>query len=116
MHDEAASSDATDWQQIVALYGVLLRLEDNPVVALNHAVAVSMLGGPEAGLELLRPLASDPRINADRRFHSVRAHLHAMTGNVAAARDDYETAARQATNLQQERYLRRQIARLDTGV
>jgi RNA polymerase sigma factor (sigma-70 family) len=116
VHDQASSTEVTDWQQIVALYGVLLRLDNNPVVALNHAVAVSMIQGPEAGLELLRPLASDPRINADRRFHAVRAHLHEMTGNVAAARDDYETAARQATNLQQQRYLHRQIARLDTRV
>jgi predicted RNA polymerase sigma factor len=106
----------TEWPQIVALYDVLLRLADTPVVALNHAVAVSMIQGPEAGLELLSRLESDPRINADRRFHAVRAHLLEMTGNIAGARDDYETAARQATNLQQQRYLHRQIARLDTRV
>jgi RNA polymerase sigma factor (sigma-70 family) len=116
VHDEASSTEATDWQQIVALYGVLLRLDNNPVVALNHAVAVSMVQGPDAGLELLRRLKSDPRINADRRFHAVRAHLLEMTGNIAAARDEYETAARLATNLQQQRYLHRQIARLDTHI
>jgi predicted RNA polymerase sigma factor len=71
--------------------------------------------GPQAGLELLRQLESDPRINADRRFHAVRAHLLEMTGNLAAARDAYEAAARQAANLQQQRYLHGQIARLDTG-
>jgi len=113
VHDEAPSAEATDWQQIVALYRVLLRLDNNPVVALNHAVAVSMVQGPDAGLELLRELESDPRMNADRRFHAVRAHLHEMRGNIAAARDEYEIAARQATNLQQQRYLHRQIARLD---
>ena len=113
VHDEASSFETTDWAQIVALYGVLLRLDDNPVVAINHAVAVSMSQGPQAGLELLSRLASDPRIKVNRQFHAVRAHLHEMTGDVAAARDDYEMAARQATNLQQERYLRRQIARLD---
>ena len=53
VHDEAASAEATDWPQIAALYGVLLHLDDNPVVALNHAVAVSMVAGPRAGLELL---------------------------------------------------------------
>ena len=52
VHDEAESAEATDWPQIAALYGVLLRLDDNPVVALNHAVAVSMVAGPRAGLEL----------------------------------------------------------------
>jgi RNA polymerase sigma factor (sigma-70 family) len=115
VHDEAPSTEATDWPQIVALYRVLLRLGNNPVAALNHAVAVSMDQGPQAGLELLRQLESDPRINADRRFHAVRAHLLEMTGNIAAARDAYQAAARQAANLQQQRYLHGQIARLDTG-
>jgi RNA polymerase sigma factor (sigma-70 family) len=115
VHDEAPSTEAADWPQIVALYRVLLRLDNNPVVALNHAVAVSMDQGPQAGLELLRQLESDPRINADRRFHAVRAHLLEMTGNTAAARDAYEAAARQAANLQQQRYLHGQIARLETG-
>jgi predicted RNA polymerase sigma factor len=72
-----------------------------------------MLDGPDAGLELLRRLECDRRINADRRFHAVRAHLLEMTGNTAGARDEYETAARHATNLQQQRYLHRRIARLE---
>ena len=59
VHDEAASAAATDWPQIAALYGVLLQLDDNPVVALNHAVAVSKVAGPGAGLELLRRLEPD---------------------------------------------------------
>jgi predicted RNA polymerase sigma factor len=75
-----------------------------------------MIQGPEAGLELLRGLVFDPRVNADRRLHAVRAHLLETTGNIAAAPDDYATAARQATNRQQQRYLHRQIARLDTQV
>lgn len=112
IHDEAESTDATDWAQIAALYGVLLRLDDNPVVALNHAVAVAMATGPRAGLELLRRLDSDPRINADRRFHAVRAHLLEQNGDRRAALDAYEQAARRAANLQQQRYLNRQIARL----
>ena len=112
VHDEAESADTTDWAQIVALYGVLLRLEDNPVVALNHAVAVAMATGPRAGLELLNRLESDPRINTDRRFHAVRAHLLERSGDRHAALDAYQHAARRATNLQQQRYLNRQIARL----
>jgi predicted RNA polymerase sigma factor len=59
LHDEAPSAETTDWAQIAALYGVLLRLEDNPVVALNHAVAVSMVSGPRAALELLQRLSPD---------------------------------------------------------
>jgi RNA polymerase sigma factor (sigma-70 family) len=112
VHDEAESVDTTDWAQIAALYGVLLRLDDNPVVALSHAVAVAMTTGPCAGLELLNRLDNDPRINSDRRFHAVRAHLLERNGDRRAALDAYEHAARRATNLQQQRYLNRQIARL----
>jgi RNA polymerase sigma factor (sigma-70 family) len=115
VHDEAASAGATDWPQIAALYGVLLRLDDNPVVALNHAVAVSMITGPRAGLELIRQLEADPRINADRRFHAVRAHLLELAGDHAAALGAYRAAARAATNLQQQRYLNQQISRLAPG-
>ena len=64
VHDEAPSAEATDWPQIVALYEVLLRLSDNPVVALNHAVAVAMVRGAPAGLDLLDELG---RGRADRR-------------------------------------------------
>jgi predicted RNA polymerase sigma factor len=112
VHDEAASAEATDWPQIAALYGVLRRLDDNPVVALNHAVAVSMIAGPRAGLERIRQIKADPRINADRRFHAVRAHMLEMAGERAAALDAYRAAARAATNLQQQRYLNEQISRL----
>jgi RNA polymerase sigma factor (sigma-70 family) len=112
IHDEAPTAADTDWPQIAALYDVLLRVDCNPVVALNHAVAVAMVRGPEAGLELLASLSSDTRINNDRRFHAVRAHLLEMTGDRSAARASYEAAARRATNLQQQRYLHAQVTRL----
>ena len=115
VHDEAENSAATDWRQIAALYGVLLRLDDNPVVALNHAVAVSMVAGPRAGLELVQRLEADTRINADRRYHAVRGHLLEMAGDLPAALGAYRAAARAATNLQQERYLNRQVDRLQAG-
>jgi predicted RNA polymerase sigma factor len=112
VHDEADSAQATDWPQIAALYGVLLRLDDSPVVALNHAVAVSKVAGPRAGLLLLERLEGDSRINADRRFHAVRGHLLEMAGDRAAALEAYQEASRAATNLQQQRYLNQQIDRL----
>jgi len=115
VHDEAESSEATDWRQIAALYGVLLRLDDNPVVALNHAVAVSMVAGPRAGLELVQRLGADARINGDRRFHAVRGHLLEMAGDRAAALEAYRAAARVATNLQQQRYLNQQVTRLQAS-
>lgn len=112
VHDEADSVQTTDWAQIAALYGVLLRLDDNPVVALNHAVAVGMATGPRAGLALLQGLESDRRMTISRRFHAVRAHLLEQSGDPAAALAAYRTAVQYATNTQQQRYLHQQIARL----
>ena len=112
LHDEAASAQSTDWAQIAALYGVLLRLDDNPVVALNHAVAVGMATGPRAGLALLQGLESDSRMTTSRRFHAVRAHLLEQSGELAAALAAYRIAAQHATNTQQQRYLQQQITRL----
>jgi hypothetical protein len=56
VHDEAPRAEATDWRQIMALYELLLGMSDNPVVALNHAVAVAIVRGPRAGLGLLEKL------------------------------------------------------------
>ena len=110
VHDEAPSAEATDWPQIAALYELLMRTSDNPVVALNHAVAVAMARGPAAGLELLGRLEADERIAEDHRLHAVRAHLLEMTGDRVAARSSYQAAARRATNLPQQRYLHARAA------
>ena len=59
IHDEAARAEDTDWPQILALYGLLERMSDNPMVALNHAIAVAMVNGPAAGLELLDTARGD---------------------------------------------------------
>jgi RNA polymerase sigma factor (sigma-70 family) len=112
IHDEAPSTEETDWPQIVALYELLLRVTGNPVVALNHAVAVAMAQGPEAGLDLLAGLDGDERITGDHRFHSVRGHLLEMAGDRAAALRCYQDAARRATSLPQQRYLQARAARL----
>ncbi len=112
VHDEAASAEATDWPQIMALYELLMRTSDNPVVALNHAVAVAMVRGPRAALDLLGRLGADERIAEDHRLHAVRAHLLEMTGDRVAARDSYQAAARRTTSFPQQRYLHTRAARL----
>ncbi len=112
LHDEAPSAETTDWPQIVTLYALLLRIADNPVVALNHAVAVAMARGAQAGLALLDTLQADDRLADDHRLPAVRAHLLEMTGDRAGARDAYQAAARCATNLAQQRYLHARAARL----
>ena len=112
VHDEAPTADATDWPQIMALYEVLLQLSDNPVVRLNHAVAVAMVRGPRAGLELLAGLNADERMTRNHQLPAVRAHLLEMAGERAAARDGYLAAAALTSNLPQQRYLYARAARL----
>jgi predicted RNA polymerase sigma factor len=112
IHDEAPTAQATDWAQIEALYDVLMKISDNPVVALNHAVAVAMVRGAPAGLDLLGELEADGRIAGDHRLHAVRAHLLEMAGDRAAAREAYEAAARRTTSVPQQRYLYARAARL----
>jgi len=113
VHDEAPTTEETDWPQIAALYQVLLQISDNPVVRLNHAVAVAMVRGPEAGLELLDRLEGDERLARDHRLHAVRAHLLETAGDRRAARIAYEQAARLATGLAHQRYLNSRIACLE---
>ena len=105
-------AEATDWPQILALYELLLRISDNPVVALNHAVAVAMAHGPGAGLERLGRLEADRRIAGDHRLDAVRAHLLEMAGHRQAAREAYQAAAQRTMSLPHQRYLNDRAARL----
>jgi RNA polymerase sigma factor (sigma-70 family) len=112
IHDEAPTAEATDWPQILALYELLMRISDNPMVALNHAVAVAMVRGPRAGLDLVGKLQTDERIAEDHRLHAVRAHLLEMAGDRVAARASYLAAASRSTSFPQQRYLNTRAARL----
>ncbi len=113
LHDEAPDADATDWPQIATLYTLLLRISDNPVVRLNHAVAAAMAHGPHTGLDLLDALETDARLAGDHRLPAVRAHLLEMVGEHTAARENYTQAARLAAGVPQQRYLNARAARLD---
>ena len=112
IHDEAPSDTETDWPQIKALYELLLQISDNPVIALNHAVAVAMADGPTSGLQRLETLATDKQLAEDHRLYAVRAHLLEMNGETAAAREAYRAVARRARNLAQQRYLIGRATRL----
>jgi len=112
VHDEAERAEDTDWPQIRALYGMLLRLNDNPVVALNHAVATAMVEGPAAGLAMLGPLENDPRLRGGHRLDAVRAHLLERAGDRAAAVISYRHAAAKTTSLLERNYLLMKAARL----
>jgi RNA polymerase sigma factor (sigma-70 family) len=112
VHDEAARSEDTDWPQILALYGLLKRMSDNPMVALNHAIAAAMVHGPRAGLDLLKPLDADQRLGGHYRLDAVRAHLLERAGDREAAIAHYRAAADKTTSIPERNYLNTQAARL----
>jgi len=111
-HDEAPSADATDWPQILALYGVLQQLSDNPMLTLNRAVAVAMVHGPHAALELLASLDADPRVAQHHRLAAVRGHLHEKSGNLPAAIEQFQLAASRTSSTPERNYLLMKAARL----
>ncbi|HZN37308.1 MAG TPA: DUF6596 domain-containing protein [Planctomycetota bacterium] len=115
LHDEAPSVEATDWPQILALYGMLQRMADNPMVALNRAIAAAMVHGPAVGLEWLRPLDQDARLAGNYRLDAVRGHLCEMSGDKDAAVRHYLAAARGTGNLAESQYLAGKAARLAQG-
>ncbi|MDO0936223.1 sigma-70 family RNA polymerase sigma factor [Streptomyces sp. DG2A-72] len=108
VHDEAPSAEATDWQEILGLYDVLVRLVPGPVERLNRAVAVAMVDGPYAGLAELDLLEGA----AGHRRDAVRGHLLERAGEPEAARAAYESAAAQTLSLPEQRYLQARAARL----
>jgi RNA polymerase sigma factor (sigma-70 family) len=112
IHDEAARAADTDWPQIVALYTLLERMSDNPMVRLNRAIAIAMVQGPRAGLDLLATLDADERLAGHHRLHAVRAHLLEMAGDLAEASAEYRAAATRTTSLPEQRYLLERAARL----
>ena len=115
IHDEALSTETTDWPQIVALYGVLLRLSDNPMAALSHAIAVAMVEGPRVGLARLDDLGKDPLLKGHHRLEAARAHLLERAGDLTAAIAAFERAALGTTSIAERDYLLLQAARLREG-
>jgi RNA polymerase sigma factor (sigma-70 family) len=106
VHAEAARAEDTDWPQILALYDLLRAMTPGPIVTLNRAVAVAMVRGPAAGLAELDGAAEH------HRLHAVRAHLLELAGETAAAKGEYEVAARGTLSLPEQRYLRSRAAAL----
>jgi RNA polymerase sigma factor (sigma-70 family) len=112
LHDEAPSTDATDWLQITALYAALLDRADNPMVRLSHAIALGMAEGPRAGLAALEIVASDPRMANNHRVDAARAHLLERAGDHAAAIEYFRRAAARTTSVPERNYLWLHAARL----
>ncbi|WP_443748080.1 RNA polymerase sigma factor [Asticcacaulis solisilvae] len=104
-HARAIEAAATDWPQISALYSLLFEMTGSPVVRLNHAMAAGMAYGPEAGLDLLEPLRSEPALKAYHPLWAARGDLLERAGRYNEARAAFETAAAMTRNAPERRAL-----------
>jgi RNA polymerase sigma factor (sigma-70 family) len=97
-HARARTADATDWNRIATLYGVLVRVMPSPIVELNRAVAVAMAAGPAAGLALADALIAEPALAHYHLLPAVRGDLLFKLGRTGEARTAFEHAAALAQN------------------
>ena len=112
VHDQAARAEETDWPQVLALYGVLRGIANNPMVELSYAIAAAMVDGPETGLALLDALDGDVRIAGHYRLDAVRAHLLERAGDRERAIAHYRRASERTTSIPERDYLLIKAARL----
>jgi RNA polymerase sigma-70 factor (ECF subfamily) len=114
VHAEAQDAASTDWSEIVGLYRVLLRVDPSPVVELNHAVAVAMLEGPEAGLRLIDAILARGELGDYHLAHSAQADLNRRLGRIDAARAAYERALNLVRQEPERRFIERRLAEMAT--
>ncbi len=111
VHSDAPVTAATDWSQILALYDQLLALAPTPVAALNRAVAVAEVEGPQAALDLVETLGLD----GFRLYHAIRADLLRRLGRDAEAIKAYQAAIERTGNEPEREFLRRRCAEISGG-
>ena len=104
-HARARTPQDTDWAQILALYDTLAELAPSPVIELNRAVAVAMVFGPAAGLELVDGLAAEQLLESYHLLPSVRGDLLARLGRLDEARNEFERAASLTRNVREREVL-----------
>jgi RNA polymerase sigma-70 factor (ECF subfamily) len=110
VHADAASAEATDWEEIVGLYDVLLRVEPTPVVELNRAVAIAMRDGPAAGLALIEAILARGDLDDYHLAHAAHADLCRRLGKTVEARASYQRAIALARQGPERRFLERRLA------
>jgi RNA polymerase sigma-70 factor (ECF subfamily) len=112
-HATASAIEETDWEEIVALYGVLRRLSPSPVIELNRAVAVAEVAGPEAGLRLMEGLARP--LGDSHVYWSARADLLRRLDRTAEAVGAYRRALAGCNNSAERAFLARRLHELLGG-
>jgi RNA polymerase sigma-70 factor, ECF subfamily len=110
-HARARVPEDTNWTRIAALYAVLAEIAPSPVVELNRAVAVAMAFGPEAGLELVDELSTEPALKSYHLLPAVRGDLFEKLGRKDEARSEFERAASMTNNARERSLLLARAAR-----
>lgn len=109
VHAEAPSSADTDWTQIVGLYDALFRMEPNPIVALNRAVAIAMRDGPATGLALVSDLLQEESLQKYHLAHAAQADMYRRLARYQEARFAYEHALSLTKQGAEQRFLQKRI-------
>jgi len=112
LHAEARTAPETDWRQIRSLYEDLRRINNSPIVALNHAAAVAMSDGIELGLHLVEAAGANQKLEHYYSFHAARADLLRRLNRPGEARASYERALALTSNKVEQNYLRRRLREL----
>jgi RNA polymerase sigma factor (sigma-70 family) len=112
IHDDAERLEDTDWPQIAMMYRLLTQMTDNPMAALSHAIAVSMVQGPQVGLTMVEALDKDDRLRDHYRIAAVRGHLYERAGDRDSAIAHYLTAANRTVSTPERDYLMMRAAKL----
>jgi RNA polymerase sigma-70 factor (ECF subfamily) len=112
VHAAAKNSAATDWNEIVGLYDVLLRFDPSPVVELNRAVAVAMRDGPAAGLTLIESLHKKGELSDYQWLYSAQADLYRRLGKRPEAQAAYQKALKISQLEPEQRFLKKRLAEL----
>ena len=110
VHAEARSTAATDWNEIVGLYDVLMRVSPSPIVELNRAVAVAMRDGPAAGLAIVDHLLGRGELRDYRLAHAARGELCRRLGRTSDARSSFERALALTRQGPDRRLIERRLA------
>jgi RNA polymerase sigma-70 factor, ECF subfamily len=114
-HARARTAAETDWPRIAGLYGTLAQLAPSPIVELNRAVAVAMASGPQAGLELIDSLTTEPSLQTYHLLPSVRGDLLKRLGRMDEARSEFERAATLTRNTREQELLLKRAAACADG-
>jgi RNA polymerase sigma-70 factor (ECF subfamily) len=113
LHAEAKNPGDTDWKQITGLYSLLFRIIPSPVIELNHAVAVAMYKGPEAGLQKIDAILERGELNDYHLAHSARAELCRKAGRMKEAAASWRRALTLAQQDPERRFIERKLAELE---